>query len=109
MKRRVYSPRSRLIACVRACGRRRFVKYKKRETRAAAEVPADRGNAGDQIPKSGRGSGVTLRDTRGLSTTHVNFNALDAIAVLLGLPSRHVSVEFLVILVPRHGVKLVLS
>lgn len=47
-----------------------------------------------------------MRDTRGLST-HVNFNALDAIAVLRRFPSRHVSVEFLVILVPCDGVKLV--
>ena len=59
----------------------------------------------DQIPKSEQEC-ATLRDTGELST-HVNFNALDAIAVLRRFPSRHVSVEFLVILVPRDGVKLV--
>lgn len=40
-------------------------------------------------------------------STHVNFNPLHVIRVLLGLPFGHVSVEFLVILVPRDGVELV--
>lgn len=52
--------------------------------------------------------GTRLRDTRELST-HVNFNALDGIAVLRRFSSRHVSVEFLVILVPGDGVKPVPS
>lgn len=52
--------------------------------------------------------GTRLRDTGELST-HVNFNALDGIAVLRRFSSRHVSVEFLVILVPGDGVKPVPS